>query len=119
MMEVNPISPDEAAKSMTSGKDVPSFVIKVINRMLAERYSGAGAVMLMQKEVIESILCEWPDEYLSGEVSTERGARRSALFSRGMLDFEPMFEKKGWVVKYDKPAYWENYEPSWKFSSRE
>jgi len=41
--------------------------------------------------------------------------KRDDFFDKHWLDFEALFEKVGWKVYHDKPAYNENYEPTFKF----
>lgn len=101
--DVKPVSPAEA---LANRKNVfPPQVIEAVNELLTLKYSG-GSVTLLQKDVIEKILQRMPD------------LTKNDLFNNHFLDFEDLFEQNGWNVVYDKPAYYESYEPSWKFTPK-
>ncbi len=106
-----PVTPREARNRMISS--IPGWVIKVFNDMLSEKASGRGPVRirLIQKDVMERLLAAAPP-----------GTVRQNIFDRGWLDIEPLFEKVGWKVKYDKPGYNsrfnENYDASWTFDEK-
>ncbi len=40
---------------------------------------------------------------------------RAVVFAKGWLEVEDIYRKAGWKVKYDKPAYSENYPATFKF----
>jgi hypothetical protein len=46
------------------------------------------------------------------------GATRGEVFERKWLDIEPHFRASGWSVRYDKPAYYENYKATFYFETR-
>lgn len=93
--DVKPITPDEVP-----GPDIPSKVIAAFNTLIAQNFYKGHAVV-MQKEVVELLVKE--------------GMNRDQLFENHWLDVEPIFEKAGWHVEYDKPGYNETYEPSFEF----
>lgn len=96
-------SPTEALTAKASL--IPDFVIEAVNKLLAMRFDG-GPCVIRQDEVIA--------------IATQIGARASSLdrshfFTNHWLDFEPIYQARGWKVTYDKPGYNESYEPSWSF----
>lgn len=98
---VRPISPAEAL----ADRVIPAPVIHAVNELLTERFDGHSCV-LHQDEVIERVLARFP------------GRTRDDLFTNHWLDFEPLFARHGWLVEYDRPAYNETYEPTWRFTKR-
>lgn len=99
-----PLSPDEALT--LKHRIIPDVVIDAVNRLLSTKFDGCSCT-LYQNEVIDAIQ----------DLSAERRIpfSRHALFASKSLDFESVFEKEGWSVYYDKPAYCETYEPYWTF----
>ena len=79
-------------------------IFEIVNEMLAEQYDGGKyGVTLMQPEIIKRFLEKYPD------------IERETIFEKNWLDFEKIYKKRGWKVEYDKPAYCETYDPSFKF----
>jgi hypothetical protein len=103
-MAVKPISPQEALDAKIT--TIPDFVIDAVNAMLAEKMTKHGRITLLQKDICDRIC------------ATNPGVHKSQIYNSGWLDFEPFYEKAGWNVKYDSPAYCESYEPSFDFSKR-
>lgn len=95
---VEPITPDEITKK------VPDAVIEVFNELIAERWTGSEA-RLLQDEIVTRLMAR---------MDVERGV----VFAKGWLDIEPIFERVGWSVEYDKPGYNESYAASFKFSKK-
>ena len=40
------------------------------------------------------------------------------IFRSKWLDVEPLYRSNGWTVIYDKPAYNEDYEPTFEFKAK-
>jgi len=102
-----PFSPEEALASRASV--IPDFVINAVNSLLAARYSGSSC-QIEQKEIIEAIKDEAAKQGLTVTMDW--------IFEKNWLDFEPLYEKEGWKVVYDKPGYCESYSPFFIFSRR-
>jgi hypothetical protein len=98
-MAVEPISPDDIAKAKS--ENIPDEVFEVVNRLLALKYTHGRATILQEDIVFE--LCE-------------RGLSRNVIFNKGYLNFEEAYRSKGWNVKYDKPAYCEDYAANFVFT---
>lgn len=104
-MAVQPISPQEAlALKITN---IPDVVIETVNKMLAEKMTKNPRIVLLQKDICDRICAVAP------------GLNKNLIYASGWLDFEPFYEKAGWKVVYDKPAYCENYEPNFTFTIKD
>jgi len=107
-MAVQPISPQEAlAAKITT---IPDVVIEAVNAILTERATKSGYVHFTQKELIERIQAR--------SIAQGSPISKNMLFDNHWLDFEPFYEKAGWKVEYDKPAYCESYDANFKFMRR-
>lgn len=103
-MTVKPISPSEVAEIK---KDLlPDFVIETWNNTIAKFWNGSYA-MIFQNKIITELLEKSPILIT-----------RNEIFDEHWLDVEDIYIAEGWNVKYDKPAYNENYEPTFKFSKK-
>jgi len=98
----SPITLDEAKTAKVNG--IPHEVIESFNELITENLRGSSA-KFTQKDVVARIKKKM-------RVASEK------IFDRGWLDVEPMFEREGWRVEYDKPAYNETYEATFEFSKR-
>ena len=85
---------------------IPSFVIEAVNDLLSMRFT-AGPCVIRQDEVIAAAM--------RIAMRETDAIARSAFFSNHWLDFEPIYQARGWKVTYDKPGFNESYEPSWTF----
>ena len=101
-MSTKPITPSDIASSRL--QTIPPEVIEAFNEEIAKRAtSGGQRAVILQKNVLERILSKLPE------------TPRSEIFSNCWLDVEPIFEKAGWTVSYDKPGYCESYSANWTF----
>jgi hypothetical protein len=97
-----PISPREAKSKKIS--TIPSEVFEAFNELIVEKLSH-GTAVLKQSDVVERIC-------------SKLKVSKDDIYENSWLDVEPMFMKQGWDVEYDKPAYNETYEATFKFSSK-
>jgi hypothetical protein len=96
-----PISPKEALKAHVTG--IPDAVFDVVNTLLAARINdNDSTINITQEEVVAEL--------------TRKGHSLTEIFEKGWLDFETIYQKQGWTVKYDKPGYNETYDAFWVFS---
>lgn len=84
-MPVAPITPKEAS----AGNHIPDLVISTVNRLLAAR-GGSRRIVLKQKDILAEL--------------ESQGMDRQEIFYQCWLDFEPLYEKAGWEVEYNKPC---------------
>lgn len=104
-MAVQPISPQEALDLKITS--IPDVVIETVNQMIAEKMTKRPHIVLLQKDICDRICAASP------------GLHNSEIYAKGWLDFEPFYEKAGWKVVYDKPAYCESYEANFTFSKKD
>lgn len=108
-MSVQPITPQEALDLKIT--TIPDEIIETVNRMLAERMTKNGSVTLMQDDICKQSIALFAERGC--------GVTNHDIYAGHWLDFEPFYEKAGWKVVYDKPAYCESYEPNFTFSRQD
>lgn len=96
---VQAIKPSEIAQAKQ--KAIPDVVIEVVNDILARKFT-AGRATIKQKEIVN-------------ELVANHGMTVDQIYSNGYLNFEEIYRAQGWKVKYDKPAYCENYDAYFEF----
>lgn len=95
----NPNSPAEAMEQQI--EQIPDEVFLVFNALIAQNlYNGRSRVK--QNDVVEILV--------------QQGFDKSEIFKKHWLDVEDGYRKAGWKVEYDKPAYNESYDPSFRFT---
>jgi hypothetical protein len=100
---VVPLSPDEVIEGQ--GDHIPDIVITAVNNLLKKEYNKIDATF-SQDDIINEIRRLNP-------ATTRRG-----IFENKWLDFEPIFERVGWDIEYDKPGYNEDYVAKFTFRKR-
>lgn len=103
MTNIFPVKPDEVVEIQK--RDIPDYVIKVINDLIAQKWDGHSAV-ITQRVIVEKIL------------QAEPFLVRSEIFDNGWLNIETLYREAGWKVEYDKPGYNETYEAYFTFTKR-
>lgn len=99
---MKPLTPKELAGS--AGTDIPELIIEAVNNLLKKKYRrGQDSVILKQADIMAEIIRLNPE------------LKPATVYENGWMDFEPVFERAGWVVKYDKPAYCETYAATFEF----
>lgn len=98
------ISPSEAAGR--KAEIIPPEVIKVWDDLIAKAWDGTSS-RITQDEAVMALV---------NKVSPLKP--RQHVFDSGWLDIEPIYRAAGWSVKYDKPAYCENYDAYFVFSAK-
>jgi hypothetical protein len=101
-MAVKPISPKEAQRKKISS--IPDEVFESFNELIAEKIRDGEAVV-RQCDVVERICAKM-------------NCTKDLIFDKHWLDVEPRYEKEGWFVDYDKPAYCETYEATFTFKEK-
>jgi len=98
-MKVKPITPDEINLPL-----IPSEVIDVFNRLICRNYRT-----FRKEAVIKQI------EVLN-EIKLALGIEKTdIIFDNEWLDVEDIFSEVGWIVKYEKPAYNEDFDAYFVF----
>lgn len=99
-----PLSPDDVMKTLPDY--FPTSVIEGVNNLLLKKYRGKSCT-IKQNDIIEEIL------------RIDNTLTKDKIFDEKYMDFESIFEKSGWKVTYDKPAYNENYDVYFEFEKKE
>lgn len=104
--QVKPLTPEEAAKLSKAEHEasIPDEVIEAFNELIKKNWRTWTATV-GQHEVIQLAV-----DKSGGRLSP------TMIYDNKWLDVEELFRKSGWEVDYDKPAYNETYEPTFKFS---
>ncbi len=100
-----PISPKDVVSAKT--KAMPDEVLEAFNELIAANWNGTESVVLQRDAVAlirEKLKANPSDE--SKEIQTK------------WLDVEPIYQREGWIVTYDKPGYNESYPASYTFKKR-
>ena len=105
------ITPEEAEKARESS--IPDYVFQAFNELLAENFYDVGTI-IYQHEVLKRIAALYPydnDNY----TQEDKDVVTNSLFVNHWLDVEKFYERSGWEVTYYKPAYYEDFDPYYKF----
>jgi hypothetical protein len=100
-MSVKPIKPSEAVSLKDKG--IPPEVIEAFNELIPQNMKH-GMATILQKDVVALIV--------------KKGLKRNDIFDNDWLGIEKIYEKAGWFVSYDAPAYNESYEASFTFEAK-
>lgn len=99
-MTITPITPDEIVEEQS--RRIPEKVIGVYNDLLVREWDGSRAI-IYQDEVIN-------------DITAVMDISRDEVFRRKYLNIECIFKKVGWKVKYNKPAYGEEFKTNFLFT---
>lgn len=97
-MKGQPIRPDEVVG--VKGANIPDDVFDAFNLLITENFNR-GSATIKQEDVVALLVA--------------KGYTSAQLFRNGWLDVEPIYEREGWRVVYDKPAYNEDYDATFTF----
>ena len=87
---MKPITPTQARKA--KNVDIPDVVVEAVNALITKNLKGNEA-RIVQDDLIKEIMT------LNPEMTS------TVLYKNNWLDVEPLFEKNGWKVEYNKPRY--------------
>lgn len=93
---VEAISPSEIA--IAKANTIPREVVECINELIALEFTGTKAVV-KQKDIIARIKEKYPE----------------FPFDYKYLNVEELYQSKGWLVFYNKPAYNEDFDSYFVF----
>ena len=97
-----PIKPSQI--SIEKEKFIPEEVFDAFNELIVANWNGSSS-RIKQCDIVNRIM-----KKLNVEGDT------TFIFKNHYLDVEDIYRKQGWKVYYDKPAYFESYEPTFEFS---
>ena len=98
----SPITPAEAMKAKTQA--ILSEVFQVFDELITRNISLTGTAKGYQDEAVTMI-------------TSKLNIHRSVVFANKWMDVEEAYRQAGWLVEYDKPAYYENYEAYYMFTT--
>ena len=100
---MKPISPNEVKQKRI--ESIPDFVIEATNNLIAKQWDGHRATVKLKDLIAETL-------------RIKPSANSRELFEDHSFDIEPVFRKSGWTVKYDQPAYNEDYDSFYEFTPK-
>ncbi len=101
---ITPITKEEVIKKQETR--IPEIMIETVNKLLVQNYNkNTGKAIIKLSEIMDLVV---------GDADCGLFTREQ-IFKNHYLDFEPIYERKGWHVTYDKPGYNEFYEPFYIF----
>lgn len=104
-MKITPIKPTDISPNMDI--IIPDFVIEAVNEILKEKYrSGTNTVRIEQSELIKRVTKINPK------------IKPKEIFDNHMFDFEKLYEKYGWKVKYRSPDRDESFDEFFIFKPK-
>lgn len=81
-------------------ESIPQWFINAVNDLLVEGYVGPRrSITITQDDIIKRAL----EEAAKHDVSITR----QQIFDFGYINFEPVYESKGWKITYERPDYTE------------
>ena len=95
-----PIRPDEVLSK--KAESIPDEVFAAFNELITKNWNGQQS-QVTQKSVVSLIRRKLDD---------------SKTFDSHWLDIEDIYRNAGWVVKYDKPGFNEDYDSLFVFSKK-
>ena len=101
------ITPEEAEKARKSS--IPDYVFQAFNELLAENFYDVGTI-IYQHEALKRIINLYPSI-----IENDKDSIVNSLFVNHWLDVEKFYERAGWEVTFYKPAYYEDFDPYYKF----
>jgi hypothetical protein len=99
-MVVLPITPDEVVEKKII--QIPDEVIIAFNNLIVKNWDGTKS-RVYQKDIVK-------------EIKSLMAITQS--FEYDWLNVEQLFEKQGWIVKYDSPSWGDNYEAYFLFTRK-
>lgn len=88
---------------------IPPEFVEAVNELLTKKWTGRSATIRLTdlKQLVAHKMRTNGSPNLGKNYADE-----------GWLDFEPIFEDKGWKVVYDRPGWDESYDPNWTFTRK-
>lgn len=104
-MKTTPITPEEIKNVI---EDItPDFVIEAVNNLLKEKYRGEYIIKITGKEVLREILRCSPAD-ITEEI----------IYEKKYLNFELLYEKYGWIIKWISPDLDESFTPYYEIKRK-
>lgn len=119
---MKPFSPAELKEKFNVSFD--PIMIEAVNKLLVKNYSPLrNTITIKQKDIISEYMIVYAAENHLDNIfppdEEKIKLKREELFATHQLDFEQIFIKEGWDVRYDKADYRESYyEPYYTFTDK-
>jgi formate-dependent phosphoribosylglycinamide formyltransferase (GAR transformylase) len=98
---IEPIKPDDVVQAKKAS--FPSQVIEAFNEMIVANWNNRSSTVKQ---------CD-----VANLIASKMGLETTdSIYANHWLDVEDVYQKAGWKVVYDKPAYCETYEATFTFS---
>lgn len=107
MKDVKPITPKEVKENKINS--IYPEIIQAVNNLISKKFDGHSATI--KKHEVISAYCK-----LKGVDNTEKV--RGELYENHQLDFEDIFRKAGWEVKYESPDRDESFDEYFSFKPK-
>ena len=105
MKRGNPIKPNELQEIVKKKKKIPEFIFDIFNELIQEAALHPYANKTFN--ILQKDICQ--------KINEEHGSKDWPIW---WLDIEEDYRNEGWDVKYDKPAYCENYDACFYFKEK-
>lgn len=105
---MNAFSPAETQAQ--KAKQIPQWFLNVVNDLLVEKYNTSQRITIKKDEIIERALKE--------AYNVNVDITRKGIFDFGYLNFESVYEARGWKVTYHSPDYTESYDSYFEFKAK-
>lgn len=102
--KVKPLNPSKI--DATLDNQIPDEMIEVINELIIKNWSRSSkSATIKLSEIVNSF-------------TKKTDIPSKEVFDNKWLDIEDIFGNEGWIVKYDRPAYNEDYPPTFNFRAK-
>lgn len=94
MRTVQPITPKDVV--IIKQNEIPDGIIKTFNELIIKHFNGVSSTFDLN-QVVELACNKMP------EVS------KDTMFTKHWFDIEDLYNKNGWIVKFESPAHNETF----------
>lgn len=111
-----PITPANAMK--TKRLMIPEEVFAAFDELITQEIDISGCAVIKQSAAIDLVCVKLgiPEDAVERRRNGEEVLTRDDVYKNGWMDAEESYRLVGWEVEYDRPAYYESYEPTYTFN---
>jgi len=102
-----PISPKQLIELIPELPPIPAEVIDAVNELLQAKYDEETGIARFDLKDVADLSAK--------KLGYES---REPIYKNNWMDFEPIFEEKGWSVEFHRPAYCETWGAYFVFSAK-
>jgi hypothetical protein len=92
-------------------KQIPQWLLNAVNDLLVEKYGNGRHIHIKKDDVINRALAE------AAKFGVD--INRRGIIDFGYLDFESVYEARGWKVTYHSPDYTESFDQYYEFVAKD